>query len=117
MIWLSVITWSYWKLQKHYNSLIAATNKDSLQDMLGVLLKQLGTAKKDIEILRTRYATIEKEGKLHIQKIGLIRFNPFEDTGGDQSFIIALLDAHYTCLVISVLYARTATRSYSKRLF
>ena len=115
-VWLGVLTWMYRKMQMHYNSLIKATNKQSLQDILGVLLKQLGTAKKDIEILRARCDTIEKEGKLHIQKIGLLRFNPFEDTGGNQSFIIALVDSNNTGVIISGLYARAGTRWYAKRV-
>ena len=37
---------------------------------------------------------------------GLVRFNPFEDTGGNQSFALALLDAHGDGFVISSLHAR-----------
>lgn len=51
---------------------------------------------------------------MHIQKIGLLRFNPFHDTGGDQSFILALLDSHDTGVVISSLHTRTGTRWYAK---
>jgi len=56
------------------------------------------------------------DGSLHIQKIGLVRFNPFKDTGGDQSFILSLLDAHNTGVVISGLYSRTGTRWYAKKV-
>lgn len=60
--------------------------------------------------------TLEKESKLHIQKIGLLRFNPFKDTGGDQSFILALVDAQNTGVVISSLHTRTGTRWYAKQV-
>jgi hypothetical protein len=44
----------------------------------------------------------------------VVRFNPFEDTGGNQSFAIALLDAHGDGVVISSLHARGSTRIYAK---
>ncbi|HBP01542.1 MAG: hypothetical protein UY41_C0029G0009 [Candidatus Moranbacteria bacterium GW2011_GWE1_49_15] len=49
-----------------------------------------------------------------IHKIGVIRFNPFKDIGGNQSFVVALLDGKNTGLVISSLHTREGTRVYSK---
>ncbi len=59
---------------------------------------------------------IHKDGLLHIQKVGLVRFNPFKDTGGDQSFILSLIDGKDTGVVISGLYSRSGTRWYAKRI-
>jgi hypothetical protein len=49
-----------------------------------------------------------------VQYIGLVRYNPFEDAGGDQSFALALLDRQGDGVVISSLHGRTATRFYAK---
>ena len=46
--------------------------------------------------------------------IGLVRFNPFEDTGGNQSFALALLDRNGDGFVVSSLHARAGTRVYAK---
>ena len=43
-----------------------------------------------------------------------MRYNPFEDTGGNQSFALALLDAHGDGFVVSSLHARNQTRVYAK---
>ena len=43
-----------------------------------------------------------------------MRFNPFEDTGGNQSFALALTDAAGTGFVVSSLHTRTGTRVYAK---
>jgi hypothetical protein len=51
---------------------------------------------------------------ISITKVGVIRFNPFKDTGGDQSFAIALLDSNNNGIVLSSLYAREGTRVYTK---
>jgi hypothetical protein len=49
-----------------------------------------------------------------LQHIGLVRFNPFEDTGSDQSFALALLDGRRNGLVVSSLHARGNTRIFAK---
>ena len=49
-----------------------------------------------------------------MQFVGLVRFNPFDDTGGDQSFALALLDGRGDGVVISSLHGRTGTRFYAK---
>jgi hypothetical protein len=54
--------------------------------------------------------------QFYIQKIGLVRFNPFNDTGGDQSFILALVDDRDTGVVISGLHTRNGTRWYAKEV-
>ncbi|PJC28376.1 hypothetical protein CO054_00495 [Candidatus Shapirobacteria bacterium CG_4_9_14_0_2_um_filter_39_11] len=47
-------------------------------------------------------------------KIGLVRFNPFPGTGGDQSFCLSILDGEGSGLVISSLHSRETTRIYAK---
>lgn len=96
--------------------MLKGSTTKTLQGLLDTVLKELEIAKKDIAILQKQYATIEKEGRLHIQKVGLLRFNPFKDTGGDQSFILALVDGTDSGVVISGLYSRSGTRWYAKRV-
>ncbi len=51
-----------------------------------------------------------------VGRVGVVRFNPFQETGGDQSFSIALLDDHGNGVVITSLYTRDGTRIYAKPL-
>ena len=115
-IWMIFLTLFAVRLSNHYNGLVKDTNKRTLQTMLETLLKDMEVTKKDIEILKDRCDTIIQDGSWHIQKIGLLRFNPFKDTGGDQSFILALLDEKDTGVVISGLYSRAGTRWYAKKI-
>lgn len=115
-LWLIGLTLFLMLYKRHYDKLISGVTSESLTAVLDKVLGDLNVAKKDIANLSTQYDRIEKDGSLHIQKIGLVRFNPFKDTGGDQSFILALLDAHDTGVVISGLYSRTGTRWYAKKV-
>ena len=49
-----------------------------------------------------------------LHKVGVVRYNPFKDLGGDQSFAVALLDRKNSGLVISSLHTREGTRVYAK---
>jgi hypothetical protein len=50
------------------------------------------------------------------QRVGLVRYNPFEDTGGNQSFALTIIDPRGDGLVISSLHARSGTRLYAKSI-
>lgn len=116
MVWLGALTWFFLRLFSHYNTLTKGTSSRSLQTILDTILKETSVTKKDIALLKEQCAVLEKHGKLHIQNIGMLRFNPFNDTGGDQSFILAFLDGNETGVVISGLYSRAGTRWYAKKV-
>jgi hypothetical protein len=59
---------------------------------------------------------IEAQGQRAMTRVGIVRFNPFEDTGGNQSFALALLDRRSDGLVISSLHSRQQTRVYLKAI-
>jgi len=47
-------------------------------------------------------------------RINILRFNPFEDVGGDQSFILTLLDENSNGAILTSLHNRDITRVYAK---
>lgn len=63
-----------------------------------------------------RTARLEAASQVAVSRVGLVRFNPFEDTGGNQSFALALLDAGGDGIVVSSLHARSGTRIYAKAI-
>jgi len=69
---------------------------------------------KKIEKLSQHIHDLKKQQKLNVQKVGIIRFNPFSDVGSDQSFSLALLDEDDNGVVITSLYTREENRVYGK---
>ena len=67
-----------------------------------------------VDRLTGRTGALEASGRKAFQRIGLVRFNPFEDTGSNQSFALALLDADGDGVIVSSLHARGGTRIYAK---
>jgi N-methylhydantoinase A/oxoprolinase/acetone carboxylase beta subunit len=68
----------------------------------------------NFEELSKELEKLKKESKFSLQKIGILRYNPFSDVGSNQSFSIAVLDGRDDGLVITSLYAREGNRIYGK---
>ena len=62
-----------------------------------------------------RTAVLEARPAAGVPAVGLVRFNPFEETGGNQSFALALLDADGDGWVLSSLHARSGRASTPRR--
>ena len=86
----------------------------SLEAVLDAHLDKVFAVSKDLDELEARTAMVEAAGRRAFSRVGLVRFNPFEETGGNQSFALALLDADGNGWVLSSLHARAGTRVYAK---
>lgn len=62
---------------------------------------------------QSQYKSQDKSGLRHWS---LVRFNPFSDTGGEQSFTLCLLNDHQDGLIITSLHGRGVTRFYVKKV-
>jgi hypothetical protein len=61
-----------------------------------------------------RLQLVEDQARRSVQRMGLVRYSPFEDTGSNQSFALALLDSEANGVVVSSLHSRQTTRLYLK---
>jgi hypothetical protein len=82
--------------------------------VLGEHLDRVRDVVRDLDLLENRTASVERDLRSALGRVGLVRFNPFEDTGGNQSFALAILDAGGNGFVVSSLHARGGTRVYAK---
>ena len=103
-------------LRRRIDRLARGTDGASLEGVLGEHLGKVLDVGREVDELSARSAVLEANARRALQRIGLVRFNPFEDTGGNQSFAVALLDSHGDGFVLSSLHSRTGTRVYAKAL-
>jgi len=71
---------------------------------------------KEFEALKEEIRGLRKQGISSVQKVGIVRYNPFSNVGGKQSFSIALLDGNNDGIVLTSLYGREGSRVYAKPL-
>jgi hypothetical protein len=101
-------------LGRRIDSIARGADGASLEGLLRQSLDTTERVGRGLGALETRTTVLERDAKLAVQRVGLVRFNPFEDTGGNQSFAVALLDANEDGLIVSSLHARQGTRIYAK---
>jgi hypothetical protein len=97
-----------------YRALVRDGESGTLHDRLVGSAEQAVKATERMRELEAMHAAIEGRTRRSLQHIGLVRFNPFEDTGSDQSFAIALLDDQRDGIVLSSLHGRANTRLFAK---
>ena len=88
----------------------------SLEGVLDEHLDKVVEMSRQLADVVERTAILEGAQRKAFQRVGLVRYNPFEETGGNQSFALALLDATGDGWVLSSLHARSGTRVYAKAI-
>lgn len=114
--WLLIITIILIRTLSHYNRLTADVSKKDLVSALNHLISVSGQNTDDLKSLSEKFGTEVLENKKHFQRLGFRRYNPFTDTGGDQSFSAAFLDDNGDGIMISSLHSRENTRLYAKKV-
>jgi hypothetical protein len=102
------------RLKSRLEQLTGGVEGGDLEAILGQHLETVRQVAGDVDELTARTAILESSARHHFAKEGLVRFNPFPDTGGNQSFAMALLDESDNGFVLSSLHSRTGTRVYAK---
>lgn len=113
-VWLAIITFFLVKLLGTLKKITKGVSQKDIRVILEELLREL---KKSGEMgleLEKKIEGLRKEGLGYIQKTGFVRYNPFSETGGNQSFVLALLDAEDNGFVVTSLHSREATRVFAK---
>jgi len=78
------------------------------------MLDRLEKLEKEIKEIGRQLNNFREKSKKDLQKVGMVRFNPFNEIGGDQSFSLAVLDENNDGFVVTSHYGREANRVYAK---
>lgn len=78
------------------------------------LICQLKSLKQNFRKISKELENLKRESKLSVQKVGVVRFNPFKNLGGNQSFSVALLDGNNDGIVITSFYNKNGSRIFGK---
>lgn len=113
LLWL-LSAWRISRLNKKYNTMMQGSEGKNLEEMLTAHLNNVNKILEKTAEVEKAYQTVKKMVEKSIQKVGVVRFNAFSDTGSDLSFAVALLDHHGDGLVISSLFGRNESRIYTK---
>jgi hypothetical protein len=113
-LWLIGLSVFVYRVFAHYKKLGKGVKAGNLVKVLEKVFESETACKKDLEQIELEVKELRSRAMGHVQKVGLVRFNPFDEIGGDQSFCLSLLDEKDDGFVISCLHARDRTRVYAK---
>ncbi|MFA5742820.1 MAG: DUF4446 family protein [Candidatus Paceibacterota bacterium] len=91
-------------------------NKEKIPENLEEALIVFKKLEDEIKKLSVRLEKFEKAESCFFQKLGLVRFNPFKEMGGDQSFSLAMLDKEDSGFILTSLNSRQGNRIFAKPL-
>lgn len=112
--WLGAITFLLVRVLKTFTRLTKGVSDKDLKTILDEVVSTIKKENKANVELGERLEQLKTDNGSNIQKISLVRYNPFSDTGGDQSFVLALLDGNDNGFVITSLHNRESTRVFAK---
>ncbi len=87
------------------------------QDFVNVVALQIETARelgRKVALLESRTQDLRRAIARSVQRVGVVRYDAFEDMGGHLSFSAAFLDEHGTGVCLTCINGRTDARIYAK---
>ena len=108
----------FWKvvgLNKRYKKFMlkVGEGKDLQEDLENYMYRVERVENQNADILN-QINGLDKDLEGCIQKVGILRYSAFQDTGSDLSFTLALLDEHDNGVVFNGIYSREMSNIYAK---
>lgn len=116
LFWNSLLQVQLGKFKKRNKELFSGTKIENIEELILKHAKDLKTLDRDIQELYTISNQVNALAWRGYHKIAMVRFNPFKDVGGDQSFALAILNGKNNGVTISSLYAHEGARVYCKSI-
>ncbi len=102
------------KLKKRYEKIINEVSDKNIEGILLDYYEKVESVRKENKNINANIDRVNHNMKQCAQKIGVVRYNAFEDVGSDLSFSIAILDKNDNGLVINGVYSRENSTVYAK---
>ncbi len=115
-IWLGFLSFLIRRQNKFLKSLFPKSGERDIRKKFEEVVAVVSSFKNELSGLAEKVEINGKDGLEHIQRVEILRFNPYDETGGDQSFTICLLNNEGSGIVITSLHARSGTRVFGKQI-
>lgn len=113
-VWLAFLNAGLRRHQGRHKEISNALDKANLAEALSKALDDVEDLRKELGKLAGVQQSTRKQLEGSFQRLGIVRFNAFDDLGGELSFAAALLNEHGDGMLISSIYGREESRSYVK---
>lgn len=115
LLWL----WMAWRMtvmKRQLSAIARGTDNMNLEEVLVSYLDKVENIERRTCQVEQAIAVLQAQLPMCIQRVNMIRYDAFEDVGGQQSFAIALLDGRGDGIVLTSVYSRMEIRVYAKAI-
>lgn len=116
LLWLGVLTFFILSQRNFLKDLFPKDNSRDIRNKFKEIIEAISGFEKNNEILENRLVGFKKDSLENYSKLAVFKYNPYNDTGGDQSFSLALLNGKMNGVLITSLHSRSSTRIYLKNI-
>ena len=116
LIWNVGLSFLIWRQSGFLGHLFPKSGARDIRQKFEEIVASVGKFDESLKGLEKRFGEAQKDSLAHIQKVKLLRYNPYDDVGGDQSFTVALLERQGNGVVITSLHNRSGTRVFAKQV-
>lgn len=102
------------RIKAKYNKFMNGLSDRNMEELLETSINSMNSVNAKNRDIELKLNEMERTLLQCVQKVGIVRFNAFDNVGSDLSFSIALLDHNDTGVVISGIYARDSSSTYAK---
>lgn len=86
----------------------------NIKDDLEKYMNKVSILEEEIRKFSNYYKEIDNKTEKCLQKVGIVRYNAYKDTGSDLSFAICILDEKNNGFVLNGIYSRDMSNIYAK---
>lgn len=102
------------KLKAKYTKFMTGLSDRNIEQLIDTCLERVNKVQNQLQEVEFHLTQIDSNLSFSLQKVGVVRYNAFDNVGSDLSFSIALLDKNDSGVVLSGLYTRDSSTTYAK---
>ncbi|MEI6221644.1 MAG: DUF4446 family protein [bacterium] len=114
--WVVYLHIQFNKLSLHYTRLLADVEVPDLKSALEHHFDTIGQLTRKVTMISNSQTELVQRMSRVIQKVGLLKYDESGDSGGRQSFLLAMLDEDNSGVLMNSIHSRSGTRVYAKTL-
>ncbi|MGN0373900.1 MAG: DUF4446 family protein [Butyrivibrio sp.] len=104
------------KLNKKYTSFLSGKDGENLEEVILTRFKEIDKLKVSDKINKKSIDAINEELLSTYKKIGIVKYDAFNEMGGKLSFALAMLDKSNNGFVMNAMHSREGCYTYIKEI-
>ena len=116
LIMLIVLIVKYTKVKKRYDRFMKGKNAASLEENVHGVFEDMKLLKTYVDKNKKDIRNLYKRLESSYQKLGIVKYDAFNQMGGQLSFSLALLDENNNGFIINSVHSSEGCYSYTKEI-